>query len=344
VISGSLKLEQDAMPSLARQCLLLLGAPRRALAMGQVKPAGAAVYIVVAGLVVFVGLAARFPTSAVFFALAGTAALLLASKENSSEALFATVLVAVGALLVLGVDWGLIKDTFYGGDQQGALGRMNTIFKFYFQAWILFSVAVPFMLWWLAGALFRTANPAWRFAYFIPLALVALGAAKYPLGGYSWISNNNRNAGIRPTLDGADWFKRRYPADWAAVEKLRRDVHGHPVIAEAVGAQYTHFARVASYTGLPTPLGWGGHELQWRGSYPSDIENDMNTFYSSTAFSNPAAATDARRLIEKYNITYVFVGELERRKYAHDGLIKFNGPLEIFYQDRGTVIYKVRGK
>jgi uncharacterized membrane protein len=50
------------------------------------------------------------------------------------------------------------------------------------------------------------------------------------------------------------------------------------VVAEAVGGAYSNYARISIYTGLPTVLGWGNHEGQWRdgsllGSRQSDIES-----------------------------------------------------------------------
>ena len=44
--------------------------------------------------------------------------------------------------------------------------------------------------------------------------------------------------------------------------------NGRPVVAEAVGGDYTDHARVSTFSGLPTLIGWVGHELQCRGDRP----------------------------------------------------------------------------
>lgn len=61
-------------------------------------------------------------------------------------------------------------------------------------------------------------------------------------------------------------------------------------------------------TGLPTLLGWAGHEGQWRGSYDvqSARDPDIMTLYNTP---DPQAAVS---LLEEYGVTYVYVGPLER--------------------------------
>ena len=52
----------------------------------------------------------------------------------------------------------------------------------------------------------------------------------------------------------------------AAIAWLRSAPKG--VMVEAVrpdGGQYSDFARVSAQSGMPTVLGWIGHQLQWRG-------------------------------------------------------------------------------
>ena len=53
---------------------------------------------------------------------------------------------------------------------------------------------------------------------------------------------------------------------------------------------------------------------------------------------------EAQEIIQRYKIEYVFVGSMEKSKFPHESLIKFKGPLETFYEDSGTVIYKVKGR
>jgi uncharacterized membrane protein len=84
-------------------------------------------------------------------------------------------------------------------------------------------------------------------------------------------------------------------------------------------------------------VGWPGHELQWRGVYPGEAQQDMDTLYSTM---DPA---QAQGLIAKYHIQYVFVGALERQKYAAPALAKFDGFMDRFITSNSTVLYARRG-
>ena len=93
---------------------------------------------------------------------------------------------------------------------------------------------------------------------------------------------------------------------------------------------------MAALTGLPTLLGWAGHEGQWRGSYEvqSAREPDIETIY------NTLDPQTALTLLDKYDITYVYVGPLERSKYDPRALEKFEQFMDIVYQQDGVTIYR----
>jgi uncharacterized membrane protein len=88
---------------------------------------------------------------------------------------------------------------------------------------------------------------------------------------------------------------------------------------------------------LPTLLGWAGHEGQWRGSYEVQHarEPDIETIYNSL---DPEAALT---LLDKYEITYVYVGPLERTKYDARGLAKFERFMDVVYQKGDVTIYRM---
>ena len=107
------------------------------------------------------------------------------------------------------------------------------------------------------------------------------------------------------------------------------------VIAEAVGGQYSEYARVATYTGMPTVLGWPGHEGQWRdGALQGSRQDDIATLYSTDSWDV------ARTIIDRYDIRYVYVGNLERNTY-HINEEKFNLFLKPIYQQGSVTIYEV---
>jgi uncharacterized membrane protein len=141
-----------------------------------------------------------------------------------------------------------------------------------------------------------------------------------------------------PSLDGTAWLERSHPADDAAIQWLRANVSGAPVILEATGGSYTEFGRVSAFTGLPTLLGWGGHELQWRGNYdePGARESVIARIYQSTD------QQEVQRLLDQYDVCYVYVGAREREKYQLTPLQidKFGWFMDLAYDQEGVRIYQ----
>ena len=97
--------------------------------------------------------------------------------------------------------------------------------------------------------------------------------------------------------------------------------------------------RVSALTGLPTLLGWAGHEGQWRGSYEiqSARAPEIETIYNTP---DPELA---KTLLDKYDVTYVYVGPLERSTYEQRGLRKFGQFMDVVYENEGVTIYRMSG-
>jgi uncharacterized membrane protein len=131
--------------------------------------------------------------------------------------------------------------------------------------------------------------------------------------------------------------------DYEAVIWIRNNIKGSPVILEGQGELYrTLHGRVSIYTGLPTVLGWDNHQSQQRGytELIAERKRDIETIYSS---SNLDAVM---LLIDKYDIRYVYIGQLEKYYYNAEGLEKFddrNGNyFDLSYYNDEVRIYKVK--
>ena len=241
------------------------------------------------------------------------------NRSPSAIRKFVLLLLATGALLTLGVEYIYLRDN---------LGtRMNTVFKFYFQAWVMWAIAGAY-------ALARFARRG-GMATIVALLLVSAGLI-YPALA---IPARAGEYGGPPTLDGAAYLAETQPDDYAAIAWLNENVVGDPVILEAPGDKfraYVYEARVSAHTGLPTLLGWAGHEHQWRGNYDEQAlrEPDIETLYTST---NPG---EVLTLLDKYGINYVYVGPLERARYPAPGLKKFAQLMEIVYSTGNVTIYR----
>jgi YYY domain-containing protein len=233
---------------------------------------------------------------------------------------FVLLLITLGTLLILGPEFLYLRDNFGF--------RINTIFKFYYQAWIVLSLAAAYG----AAVLFRNLRGMANVIFSVLFVLVLVVGLVYPVLGVV-SKTNGFNPPFEYTLDDFDRVQRETPDEAAAMQWLRSAPDG--VVAEAIGGAYSSYARVSIYTGLATVLGWGNHEGQWRdyalqGSRAQDIE---------TLYTTPDWAI-SQDILKRYNIRYVYVGNLERITYRMSEE-KFKLFLEPVFQQGNVVIYEV---
>ena len=234
---------------------------------------------------------------------------------------FTLLLVALASLLILAPDFVYLQDGFGY--------RINTVFKFYYQAWQLWALAAAFGTVILLQNLRRVWGVIWRVAF---VFILAAGLA-YPI-----LATLNKTNDFQPpngfTLDGAAHLDRESPEDAEVIRYLQSAPLG--VVAEAVGGSYTNYARIATHTGQPTVLGWPWHEYQWRGNWDAHgtRESDIRTLYEVPAWDT------AKAILDRYQIRYVVVGTLERTTYNVNET-KFQQHLIVLFQAGTTVIYGV---
>lgn len=210
---------------------------------------------------------------------------------------FVMILILMGGLLVLFVEF------FYLRDQFGT--RMNTIFKFYFQTWIFWGLAAAFG----AGILLKRLSGVWNIMFRFGLGILLIASLTYPLLSL-WNKTNGFDPAYEFTLDGTAYLERSMPEEMAGINWLKNAPFG--VVVEAVGPQYSEYARVATNSGQPNVLGWAGHESQWRGGRKEigTREEDIEAIYSSNNWERTSL------LLDMYEVRYVFIGSLERRTYG----------------------------
>jgi uncharacterized membrane protein len=280
--------------------------------------------------------AASHPT-----AKAGSGGSGVPTETVTPSAYLALLLAFVGLMLIFSVEFVYLRDAF------GT--RMNTVFKFYFQAWALLGLVAAFGVYYVTER--RTAaerpvagrgkgNRIARLAFAALFALLVSAGLLYPLGAS--LSRTGGFAGS-PTLDGVRFVARERPEEHAAVRWLNENAVGErsevPVIVEAVRGSFAYeYARISSRTGLPAVMGWTGHEGQWHGLYEeiAQRERDVNLLYSGSA-------QDTKRIMEQYDVTYVIVGYLERAEYPN-APFKFERIMDVVFREGGTTIFRQRGK
>lgn len=249
----------------------------------------------------------------------------LRSPGGNAEDLFAAFLLVLGLGMIAGCEFIYFKDS-YGLDLQ----RMNTIFKFYHQAWPLLACAV---------AVFG--ERAWRergranFAVRMTLAAAILFSLLYPVEAA--VSRLRQHEGP-VSLDLRTALARRNSSDAAAIEWIRAHAPAGAVVMEATRDPYSEYSRISTHTGVPTVLGWANHEGLWR-SNDAEVARrgaDVKTFYTT---SDPRTAA---ALLQKYHVTYVILGDLERRTYPAAGIVASLPSLEVAFPGECTV-YRVSG-
>ncbi len=251
--------------------------------------------------------------------------------------------VLLGLAMTLGVEVIVI---------QGDIGRMNTVFKFYLQVWLLWGVTAAAALAWLLPRV-----RAWsrgRGLWYGILATLLVFAALYPLLATPAKLRDRFDPDLGPGLDGLAYMTTaqywdpvgdQYDLKWdyGAIRWMLENVTGSPVILEGHTPEYRWGARYSINTGLPTVIGWNWHQRQQRAGV-NDQEvwervADVEMMYTSPAFSV------AETLLRKYDVRYVVVGPLERASYGTLGMQKFEqaaseGLLEAVFRNREVTIYE----
>lgn len=286
------------------------------------------------------------------------ATLLLLRRSASSENLFVSMLVFTGLLVLLGVEFFYLKDHLQGGEYR----RMNTLFKFYIQVWVMLGLAAGAALpriWRFIRTRWKT---GWRVAWAIALAyLLGLSLVFLVVGTPARLDDRFPPENGRPavgTLDGMAYMEAGSytwhpdPAqasssrivlrhDYEALRWLLDNVKGAPVVAEAVIGYYREGGlRVASFTGFPTLLGFHQEGEQRYGWQTGPRRSQAEEFWTTTD------AQRAQQLIDELGVNYIYIGQLERIVYSPQALAKFDqlaatGALQVAYSNDGVTIYRV---
>lgn len=292
----------------------------------------------------------------------GLAATLLwrRGREADAGSLFAGMLGATGLALLAGTQVVYLKDFLDGSEYY----RMNTLFKFFNQVWVLWgvmaAVALPRLMdEWIApmekvraAALQRGFRVAWS-VVFVVLLVASLA---YPIIGTP-ARVDQRMPGWRPsfgTLNGLDFMRSGVYAwpdynnqielsyEHAALEWLLDHVRGNATLLESSEVDYYRAwgTRITSSTGLSGLKGM--HEQEQR--YPEDVgyRDGLHRELWSTV-----DIPRTQQIMDELNVDFVYIGQLER--FLHpDGVRKFEqmaaeGLLTPIYQNDRVMIYVAPG-
>ena len=238
---------------------------------------------------------------------------------------------------------------------EGDIERMNTVFKFYLQVWVLLALASAYMLWrfWHGRSGSLDSLPKGKKVWLGCLAVLLVCVSVYPVLGTHDRLGVRFDTTIPLTLDGMAFMRdgqeyadRRGPidltADYEAIRWIQQNVEGSPVMLEGVTPTYRWGGRVSIYTGLPNIAGWEWHQEQQRLNYRETVDQRIRQVALIYNTPSPQEALDIMR---KYGVV-VYLGKVERLYYDPTGLAKFDagldGALEQVYENRDVRIFRVR--
>lgn len=253
---------------------------------------------------------------------------------------FACLLLAAAAMGII------ITEVFYVWDSFGV--RMNTVFKVHYQVWTLLAVSTGIGVAWVIVQRPKRFSPAQGglgVAGASGLVLLLLGAVYGPLGAVERIEGSPSTS---IQLDGLATYRERFPDDAAAIDWLLNNAERGDHMLEAIGDDYTDYGRVSAITGIPTTMGWRGHELQWRGGtelFGRRIKDTEEIYRGQTVAEDDDLTEDQlKRTLEFYDIDYIFVGSLERSDFGDDTagrlLASMPNRLEVAFESGDTTILR----
>lgn len=247
-------------------------------------------------------------------------AVALVRQWSSDELAWPLLLAGIALGIGLFVEFVVLKND---------ISRMNTVFKFYLQAWVLLAIASAAIVQALDRRLRGAARLSWRVAVGVVVAAMLL----YPLTATFPRTRHRMEPAAPRTLDGLRFLQQAslqhegapilLQDDLAGIRWLRRNASGLPVIVEATThpVLYGWGGRFSSHTGLPAIVGWDWHQKQQFAALPFDVVtpriDDLKHLYSTT---NPE---EAWQILSHYNAEWLIVGALERALYPPEGIAKF---------------------
>ena len=248
------------------------------------------------------------------------------SRRLAPSHRFAVLLVVVGGLLVIVPEFIFLQDMFSR--------RMNTIFKFYYQAWLMWAVAAAYGSAVLLGS---QKNRNLRALFGVLFTVVLVVGLTYPVMAVKTRVSTFQASGAQSLeLDGTanNYFLSN--DEQAAAAWLKQAPLG--TLVEAYGGSYSQYARFSMNSGQPAVLGWDAHEGQWRGDYLliTPRQEDIRVFYTARSWEQTQV------ILERYDVRYVVVGNLERSTYDvyEDKFIQHLTPV---FQQGGITIYETAG-
>lgn len=256
-------------------------------------------------------------------------------RTRGSPLLFALFLAGIGLLLAYAPEFVFLRDNF------GT--RMNTVFKFYYQSWLLFGVAGAYTISVALGNLRRPESGAWRIAPAVLSGLALLLAAASSIYLVAGVYSKTMGFAGEPTFDATAYLVNGGQNELAALRWIRANTQPGDLIAEGKGASYrADLSRVSTMTGRPTLLGWDAHESQWRGQRYAEMADGRAQ--ALELIYRGGTAEQLQQIFTRWGIDYIYVGPAERAQYGVTAAVEalLRQVADLVFESGDVRIYRVR--
>jgi len=218
-------------------------------------------------------------------------------------------------LLIIGFGIPILTDIFVVNDD---INRMNTVFKFNFQSWIILNLGASLLI----PLIFQDINSKKTKSIFLSLiAILFIFGMSYPI--YSTKPRlldrfSNDYFGLQGNqfmLSSVYSYKGNsidLSSSYDAINWLNTNIEGNPIIVENSGELYTWSSVISINTGLPSVLGWDWHEKQQRSLDSNSISlrsKQIDEFY--TTYSEEFI----KDFLDYYSVELIIFGPVEKLNY-----------------------------
>lgn len=266
-----------------------------------------------------------------FFVACFAVFLAVSKKQNNFDFKdFYTIILSACAIILV-----ILPEVIYIIDIYGiTYQRANTMFKFTYQAFIMFSIVTGYIAVQIVTNIQKRYLRNIIAVFFTLILILPMIYPFYAIKGYY--------GNIKPSnykeLYGLDYLNESYPDDLKVINWINTNIKNQAVILEANGDSYTDYCRISASTGNPTIIGWYAHEWLWRG-YSDELNNRVNevkTVYESDNLQ------ETKKIIHKYNVKYIVIGKLERNKFTKLNENKLKGLGKVVFKSNDTYLIKLQ--
>jgi len=237
--------------------------------------------------------------------------------KNDYHQLFVHICLFIFSIMIILTHYIFIQDSFNN--------QMNTIFKFWYDGWIVLSIISPVYIYLILTNFFSVKL---KYFIFFMVILFLFFNVYNVLSIYSRISDTQNKS-----LDGFSYLKTSNLDLYNAISWASKNLN-NDIVLESVGNSYSNSNIFSAFTGNPTLLAWPGHQLQW-GIQANVITKRMD--YVHSIYMNGLSEFNDQ-IINEYNIKYIFIGPLERERFGINVINNFNKCKIVFSNNTISIV------